>query len=120
MRVPFAIEARVALERDADVRAIGGAVTVALCGAFEHPGPCPLAPHRTTSEQRGDEIRVRVIGACDPEQREQVVGLVHRALAAGAVVDPAGVEQRWHLLDSRPTDLRDDEDDLAERLAASA
>jgi hypothetical protein len=120
MQEPFAVLGRVALEPDADARALGAAVTLALCGAFEHPGPCPVAPHRTTTEPHGEEVEVRVVGACRPDRRDAVLDRVHRALASGALLDPEGVVQRWRLLSSGPTALRDDERDLAERLAASA
>ena len=33
------------MEPDADVQAPGAAVTVALCGHWEHEPPGPLAPH---------------------------------------------------------------------------
>jgi hypothetical protein len=119
MREAFAVEAVVGLTPGTDPRALGGAVTLALCGAFEHPGPCPLAPHRTTTERRGDELTVRVVAACDREQRTEVVRRIEGALAAGAVVDPDGAVQRWRPGTSRPSVLRDDERELADRLAAS-
>jgi hypothetical protein len=32
----------------ADAAAPGAAITVALCGSWEHPPPCPLAAHHTS------------------------------------------------------------------------
>src|SRR5215207_9908722 len=46
MRQSFAHEAVLALGDEADERAPGAAVTVALCGHWEHEPPCSLA--RTT------------------------------------------------------------------------
>jgi hypothetical protein len=120
MREAFAIEALVTAEQDTDLRALGGAVTLALCGAFEHPGPCPLAPHRTTTERQDQEVAVRVVAACERDRRTEVVQRIEDALASGSVLDPDGVPQRWRFGTSRLTGLRDDERDLADRLAASA
>ena len=44
MRESFAHDARAVLTSDEpDERALGAAVTRALCGTWEHEGPCPLA-----------------------------------------------------------------------------
>lgn len=118
MREAFAVEAEAELAEGADDRALGGAVTVALCGALEHPGPCPLAPHRTTTGPAGATVRARVILAAEPDRRDEAVERVRRALAAGRFVDPAGVEQRWRLLDCRPAPLRAAEQALAARLVS--
>ena len=32
----------------------GGAITVALCGSWDHEPPCPLAPHHTRAHRSGD------------------------------------------------------------------
>jgi len=117
VREEFAVEALVDLAPDTDVAAIGGAVTLALCGAFEHPGPCPLAPHRTSTEPGEHGVLARVVGVCDPGRRATVVAAVIAALQAGSVVDPAGVRRRWDLRSCRVTELRDEERALAERLA---
>ena len=44
-RKAFAFEALLELEPGTDTRAPGGAVTVALCGAWEHDGPCRWPHH---------------------------------------------------------------------------
>ena len=59
-RVPFAHEAVVRMAADGDIRAPGAAITVALCGHWEHEPPCPLAEHLTTAERVGDELRLRI------------------------------------------------------------
>ena len=41
--------ARVRLAEGADRAAPGGAVTPALCGAWDHEPPCPIAQHHTTT-----------------------------------------------------------------------
>jgi hypothetical protein len=120
VRDAFAVEALIRLEPGGDARAPGGAVTLAICGAFAHPGPCPLAPHRTTAEERGDDVALRVVAACDADRREEVIRLVTGALAAGSVVDPDGVVQRWRLLRSGGAcDLTEAERVYADRLLAA-
>jgi hypothetical protein len=61
----FVHEIAVALTRGSDTRAIGGAVTRALCDHWDHEGPCRW-PHRTTVvAQRGDEVEARVEFTCE-------------------------------------------------------
>jgi hypothetical protein len=57
-----------------------------------------------------------VVLAAEPDRRDEVVERVRGALAAGRFVDPAGVEQRWRLLDCRPAPLLEAEQALAARL----
>ena len=118
MRQAFAVEALVDLEPGSDPRALGGAVTLALCGAFDHPGPCPLAPHHTSVERTDDAVRARVVLGCEPDRRETVIRTLTDALEAGSLVDPDGVEQRWRLRWCGLTALREVEQELARRLVA--
>jgi hypothetical protein len=46
------------MEPDADMRAPGAAVTVALCGHWDHEPPCPLAPHHVRVDEDDGELRV--------------------------------------------------------------
>jgi hypothetical protein len=120
MREPFAIEAVLELAPGTDPRAIGGAVTLALCGAFTHPGPCPVAPHRTSVEQRDGRTWARIVAACEADERAAVVSAMTTALDAGRLTDPDGVDQRWTLEACRTAPLLDDERVLADRFASSA
>src|SRR5882757_3124482 len=70
------------LKPGADAAAPGGAVTLALCGSWDHAGACRW-PHETTAawdERRG---RVRVVFAADAEEENQVRALIDQALAGG-------------------------------------
>jgi hypothetical protein len=67
---------------DGDERALGGAVTVELCGHWEHPPPCRV-PHRTEVSAGADAVGVRVLFACEPAQEGAVRRAVERALEAG-------------------------------------
>ena len=102
---------------DGDVGAPGAAITVALCGHWEHEPPCPLAPHHTAAEPEGEELRLRTLFAVEPEREQEVRERIREALAAGRVVGPDGRESRWELRSSAPAAVRDDEAGHARRLA---
>ncbi len=51
MRLAFAHEAVVSMAAGADIRAPGAAITVGLCGHWEHEPLCPLAPHATAAQR---------------------------------------------------------------------
>ena len=88
----------VEFESDADQRAPGGAVTVELCGHWDHEGPCRW-PHFTSVES-GDAGQHRVVVEFEAPQHE--VSLVReriiRALKSGEQVGPDGTVSRWRFL----------------------
>ena len=88
MRQAFAHQARVRLLEGGDERAPGAAVTVALCGYWEHEPPCRV-PHRTDAASSDDDLVVRVLFACDPGDEVDVRTRVEEALAAGELPVPA-------------------------------
>ncbi|XVQ08719.1 hypothetical protein ACQP1W_40145 [Spirillospora sp. CA-255316] len=114
MRRPFVHEAAVLMEAGGDSRAPGGAVTVALCGHWDHEPPCPLAPHRTTAERDGDRLRLRVLFAADPADETEVRARIEAALSAGVLDGPDGVTTRWQLAEARPGPVRSEETEHAE------
>ena len=114
MRSVYAHEARVRMGPDRDPQAIGAAVTVALCGHWEHDPPCPLAPHHTQAERIGDEVAVRTLFAAEPSVEAQVRGLINRALASGHLEPSPAAATDWQLLSSNAAAVRDDERDHGE------
>ena len=100
VRQAFAHNAVLELADDADERAVGGAVTVALCGALDHEPPCPVAPHHTSLSGRGSRRRVRVLFATEDEA--VVRRTIDAALASGRFVGPDGSVNRWVLRSSSP------------------
>lgn len=66
MRQAFAHDAVLSMERDADIRAPGGAITVALCGHWDHEAPCPLSPHHTSAIRDGSHVVLRTLFAVEP------------------------------------------------------
>ena len=104
MRTAFAHEAILTMDTAADLRAPGGAVTIALCGAWEHEPPCRW-PHNNELGSSG-EFRTLFIAPAgeEAEVRERIAG----ALAVGP---------GWHVLRARARDVLPGERELAERLA---
>ena len=118
MRAVFAHDAVLAMESDQDPQAPGGAITVALCGSWEHPPPCPLAPHHTAAERDGGVVRLRVLFAADPGDEPEVRRRIADALAAGQVATPHGDLARWNVTSEGPGEVRPEESDHGQRLAA--
>ena len=112
MRTTGVHRAVLALSPGADRAAPGAAVTVELCGHWEHEPPCPLAPHHTAVDGADDALQVRVVFAAAPDDEAEVRRRIDAALAGG--------EPHWRLLDSGAAVLGDDERELADRLAAQS
>src|SRR5579884_3226295 len=102
MRTVFAHDAVLNMAPDADLRAPGGAITVALCGSWNHAPPCPLAPHHTHAERKADEAHLHILFAAEPEQELTVRQLIDGALRAGCLLGPDGALSRWRLRSSQP------------------
>lgn len=89
-----------------DPAALGGAVTVALCGHWEHEGDCRWPHHSSVSSSAGadgkDVAGVQVVTvAFDASGAEvdQVRERIRAALAGGRLTGPDGTESTWVLLD---------------------
>jgi hypothetical protein len=122
MREAFAHEAELLMEQaaasDEPDGAPGAAITVALCGHWEHDGPCPLAPHHTQAERDGAVLRVRTIFAVEPAREALVRERIESALAAGRLGTPSDqAPARWQLHSSGPSALRPEEAEHARRLS---
>jgi hypothetical protein len=89
MRQAFAHEAVLVMEPDADVRAPGAAVAVALCGHWDHEPPCPLSPHHVSADEDGEELRVRILFAAEPDAEGEARHLIDQALS-GQIKFPDG------------------------------
>ncbi|MFF2029006.1 hypothetical protein [Arthrobacter sp. NPDC058192] len=61
MRRTLAHTAVVALPSGGDQAAPGAAITLELCGSWDHEPPCPLAPHHTEARRTGAVLRLRVL-----------------------------------------------------------
>jgi hypothetical protein len=116
---PAVHRAVLALSPGADRAAPGGAVTVALCGSWEHPPPCPLAPHHTAAHRSGEEVRLRILFAAEPDDEQQVRAAIAEALARGAGDRPDGGRTTWRLVSAAASEVRPEEREHAVRLTRS-
>lgn len=119
MRAAFAHDALVDMDGDADLAALGGAVTLVLCGAFEHPPPCPVAAHHTRADGRTDGMAVRVLFATEAACEADVRARIDQALAAGCCEAPDGTRTRWTFRSSTPGTVTELERAHADRLIGS-
>lgn len=119
MRQTFAHDAVLIMAPDADSGAPGAAITVALCGHWQHEPPCPLAPHHTHAERAGGEVRLRTLFATELDNEGTVRHRIDTALSAGEVVGPEGGVVRWHFVTSRRGAVSAEESAHAERLRLS-
>lgn len=119
MREAFAHEAVLSMVPGADERAPGAAVTVELCGHWEHEPPCPVASHHSRAERVGHDVQVRILFATEPERETEVRRRIDIALSAGQLYGPDGLTTGWTLRSSRPSDVFLDETDHAQRLVHS-
>ena len=73
------------MEADGDLRALGAAVTLELRGSWDHPPPCPLAPHHTGPDRDGDTVTLQIIIATEPANEALVGGRIDSALRQGSL-----------------------------------
>ena len=111
--------ASVRMDPDADPRAPGAAVTLELCGSWNHEPPCPLAPHHTSPERNGAVVDLRIVFAVEPAREVEVRRRIDKALASNSLIGPDGVGTNWSLGDSHPGVLSDAESEQAKRIAAT-
>ncbi|WP_246468782.1 hypothetical protein [Arthrobacter ipis] len=105
--------------RAPDVAALGAAVTRELCGSWDHPPPCPLAPHHTRPEQKGDTVTLRIIFATEPANEALVRSRIDGALRQGSLAGPDGRTSHWTFLGGGPGELEYSEAEHARRLTDS-
>jgi hypothetical protein len=83
---------------EGDTRAIGGAITIARCGHWDHPGPCRW-PHLTTVVASGRTLAVTVAYSCPDKERVEVESLIEGAIKSGVLTGPDGTT-KWKPLRS--------------------
>lgn len=99
VKLPFVHCAELILEPGADHRAPGGAVTVALCGSWDHEGACRW-PHHSDVESHGGTTLVRVVFIADAHEESVVRTSIHDAFAGGRCTGPDGNISRWSMIAS--------------------
>jgi hypothetical protein len=103
----------------ADPAAPGGAVTVALCGTWDHAGACRW-PHHTSAVWDDRRGMVRVVFVADAKEEDHVRALIDQALATGECVGPNGQLNRWQVRDQAAGVLSAAEKTLGARMAKSS
>lgn len=119
MRQAFAHDAELAMPATVDDGAPGAAITVALCGHWEHEPPCPLAPHHTRADRDGDTVRIRILFAAEPDQADEVHRRIEQALRAGELAIPDRPNTHWQFRHSAPANVSEAEQAHAQRLIRS-
>jgi hypothetical protein len=104
----FVVEAQLALREEADPAAVGAAVTVELCGHWEHEGPCRW-PHNSAIDADRDPARFRTLFVADERDEAVVRGRIRNALRDGA---------GWSVVSVRARPVAESERELAQRLLA--
>jgi hypothetical protein len=107
LRRPFVHEVVLDLDEGTDPVAPGAAVTVALCGHWEHEGGCRW-PHNNEIQPEGDVATFRTIFVAPPAEEREVRERIELALRSAA---------GWSVTASGPRALRAPERALAVRLA---
>jgi hypothetical protein len=105
----FVHEGDLELPDTTDRAAIGAAVTTALCGHWEHEGPCRW-PHNNAIHGRGSTFLFRTLFIAPRADEAHVRGRIDRALRSG---------DGWRLLESRAREVAPNEEELALRLSRS-
>ncbi|WP_322750999.1 MULTISPECIES: hypothetical protein [unclassified Frankia] len=118
MRQTFVHEAALELVADADEQAPGAAVTVELCGHWEHLGSCRWPHHTAIPEHSGQSVTIRTLFACDAAEEQAVRQRITQALGRGRLDGPTG-SSRWSVRAEAVAALRPAEQSLAQRLARS-
>ena len=106
-RGPFVHEVELVLDESVDSAEPGAAVTVALCGHWEHEGPCRW-PHNNQLDTSGAPARFRTVFAADAADEAEVRSRIDEALAG---------DDRWSVRSSGKRPLAPDELELGDRLA---
>jgi hypothetical protein len=115
----FVHQATVLMEADGDLRALGAAVTLELCGSWDHPPPCPLAAHHSQAVNNADTVTVRTIFATEPANETVVRGRIDSALRQGSLTGPDDRTSRWTFLGGGAGELDPSEAGHARRLIDS-
>jgi hypothetical protein len=114
----YAHDAVVAMQPGSAPNAAGGAITLALCGSWAHPPPCPLAPHYVTNSSAGTTVTLRVLFATEVHNEPRVRALIREALALGRSQTPGGGIARWRMRSESTGEVHVNEDDHAAHLIA--
>lgn len=104
----FVAEAEIVLDEGCDPAAVGAAVTVVLCGHWEHDGACRW-PHNSAISADRNPARFRTLFVSEAAEENHVRAQIEGALRGG---------DGWRVIHSRERSVAASERALAERLIA--
>ena len=105
----FVVEARLDLDEGCDPAAVGAAVTVELCGHWQHEGPCRW-PHNNAVDEDSTPTRFRTVFVATGDEEASVRQRIETAL---------GVGRGWRLVSTTTRPVATGERELARRLLAT-
>lgn len=103
----YVLEAELELAEGCDPAAVGAAVTVELCGDWEHEGPCTW-PHNSDIDASIHPALFRTIYVAGADEETEVRRRIEQSLGNGS---------GWTLVDVRCRAVAEHERELADRLA---
>jgi hypothetical protein len=104
----YVLEAEIQLQEGCDPRAVGAAVTVELCGHWEHEGPCTW-PHNSATDTERSPALFRTIYVADEQEEPEIRDRIERSLKQA---------DEWRVIAVRSRPVSADERELADRLAS--
>ena len=102
----FVVDAELELSDGFDPAAVGAAVTVELCGHWEHQGPCRW-PHNSAIDADREPAHFRTLVVADESHAAEVGDRIETVLRNAP---------EWRLVSVRSRPVGEDERALAERL----
>jgi hypothetical protein len=108
-RGAFVHEAELQLDAATDPAAVGAAVTTALCGHWDHEGPCRW-PHNNRIEPAGAVASFRTLFVAPAADEDRIRERIEQGLQDGV---------GWDVLRSRSRQVSPSEEPLARRLATT-
>ena len=78
----YVLEAELELDAGCDPRAVGAAVTVELCGHWEHEGPCAW-PHNSDIDVEREPALFRTIYVADNDEEPEIHDRIVKSLRSG-------------------------------------
>lgn len=91
------VEYLIRLTPGTDERAPGAAVSVGLCGHWDHAGPCPWPHYSTIHPQAGEDHLLVVEFDAPDSELEMVKNRIAAALGHGELTGPDGRHSTWSI-----------------------
>lgn len=107
MHQAYVVWASIEVPEDMDTAQVGAAVTSALCGHWDHAGPCRW-PHHNAFDGSTSPAQFRTLFVSEPADADTVASRVLDELAGGD----------WTVVTAERRDVPESDVELAERLLA--